>query len=83
MPIYEYKCSYCGNVSELLEKLNTNIYHDCCVCGKKLAMEKQYSVPSISNNNSNNQYNYKKNNIDDTQSVPCHGKNCNCPFANR
>jgi putative FmdB family regulatory protein len=41
MPIFEYKCSTCGKMQEILVKSGTGSAPDCPACGKK--MNKQFS----------------------------------------
>lgn len=41
MPIFEYKCSSCGKMQEVLVKSGQAKAPDCSDCGKK--MDKQFS----------------------------------------
>jgi putative FmdB family regulatory protein len=43
MPIFEYKCSDCGKVSEFLEKADSKADHTCPACGGK-NLTKQFST---------------------------------------
>jgi putative FmdB family regulatory protein len=43
MPIFEYKCSDCGKISEFLEKADTKADHTCPACGGK-NLTKQFST---------------------------------------
>ena len=45
MPIYEYKCSECGNHLEKMQKISDAPLTVCEVCGGKL--EKQWSLSGI------------------------------------
>ena len=42
MPIFEYECKKCGQVTEVLENANGNGKHECRKCGSK-RMEKLFS----------------------------------------
>ncbi|MGM0600766.1 MAG: FmdB family zinc ribbon protein [Candidatus Rifleibacteriota bacterium] len=42
MPLYEYRCKKCGDVSTFLEKINQNGKHECKKCGSN-EMVKIYS----------------------------------------
>jgi putative FmdB family regulatory protein len=33
MPIYEYKCSKCGHITEVWQKMSDSPLHTCEVCG--------------------------------------------------
>jgi putative FmdB family regulatory protein len=43
MPIFEYKCSNCGKISEFLEKAGNNAKRRCLHCGSS-KLDKQFSV---------------------------------------
>jgi len=43
MPLYEYRCSKCGHVMEVLEKANARGRHTCEKCGGR-RMEKLLST---------------------------------------
>lgn len=43
MPVFEYKCSKCGHVTEVLERPNTTEKHSCEECGSR-QMEKLLSA---------------------------------------
>ncbi len=43
MPIYEYRCKKCGEVSEFLEEPGNSKKHACEKCGSR-AVEKVFSV---------------------------------------
>jgi putative FmdB family regulatory protein len=43
MPIFEYKCSDCGKISEFLEKADIKADHICPACGGK-NLTKQFST---------------------------------------
>jgi len=43
MPIFEYKCGNCGQISEFLEKANSKANNKCLSCGSD-KLEKQFSV---------------------------------------
>lgn len=45
MPIYEYKCSRCGEVCEVLQKVNDPAPKSCSACGG--ALKKLISSPAI------------------------------------
>ncbi|MBT3335010.1 MAG: zinc ribbon domain-containing protein [Methylococcales bacterium] len=34
MPIYEYKCQYCGNVHDALQKMDAEPLTDCPACNE-------------------------------------------------
>lgn len=41
MPTYDYKCSACGQVTEVFHSMNAEGPRDCPECGAKGTMEKQ------------------------------------------
>ncbi|HIH2763763.1 MAG TPA: FmdB family zinc ribbon protein [Candidatus Azoamicus sp.] len=43
MPIYEYICNKCKNVTEILEKINEKNNHICSIC-KTTTLEKKISA---------------------------------------
>lgn len=43
MPIYEYICNKCKNVTEILEKINEISNHVCPIC-KNTTLEKKISA---------------------------------------
>lgn len=43
MPIYEYRCKKCGQISEFLEEAGSSKKHVCQKCGSR-AVEKVFSV---------------------------------------
>ena len=43
MPIFEYKCSQCGRVSEFLERNSKDSRHECPGCGSG-QLQKQLST---------------------------------------
>ncbi len=43
MPIFEYKCTNCGKISEFLEKVDSGNAHICSFCGSK-KLTKQFST---------------------------------------
>jgi len=43
MPIYEYRCSACGDQHEVLQKVSDPVLTDCPACGKP-ALEKMLSA---------------------------------------
>ena len=43
MPIFEYKCSKCGKISEFLETSSARLKRSCAHCGSK-KLEKQLST---------------------------------------
>jgi len=43
MPIYEYRCTECGHVMEMLEKPGAAGQHKCDMCGSS-RMEKVFST---------------------------------------
>ena len=43
MPIYEYRCKKCGQVSEFLEETGSSTKHVCQHCGRR-AVEQVFSV---------------------------------------
>lgn len=42
MPLYEYRCKKCGNISTYLERINQKAEHQCKSCGSD-KMVKIYS----------------------------------------
>ena len=47
MPIYEYQCKKCGQVTELLQKMGANIAGSSCpACGAD-ALQKKLSVMAV------------------------------------
>jgi putative FmdB family regulatory protein len=51
MPIFEYRCKKCGQVTEVLEKASAENRHKCANCGSK-EMEKLFSAFGVSKNQS-------------------------------
>lgn len=47
MPIYEYKCASCGEITERLQKINDTLLHDCPACGAKGALHRLISHTSF------------------------------------
>lgn len=47
MPIYEYKCSKCGTVSEVIQKFSDAPLTDCEECGTHGTLEKLMSLGSF------------------------------------
>lgn len=45
MPLYEYKCSNCGNEVEILQRVSDPPYSHCPKCGGE--MKKMMSAPAI------------------------------------
>lgn len=45
MPIYEYKCNECGQIFDVLQKINSEPVKDCIHCGSKV--EKLISASSF------------------------------------
>lgn len=45
MPLYEYKCSKCGSVFEVLQKFNENPLKKCIACGG--TVKKVITSPAI------------------------------------
>jgi putative FmdB family regulatory protein len=43
MPIYEYRCSACGEPHEAMQKMSDSLLTVCPVCGKE-TLEKQLSA---------------------------------------
>jgi len=43
MPVFEYKCSQCGKISEFLERAGTRQKHVCSHCASD-KLEKQFST---------------------------------------
>ena len=43
MPIYEYRCSECGQDHEVLQKVSESLLTECPACGKP-ALQKQLSA---------------------------------------
>jgi len=43
MPVFEYKCSQCGKISEFLERAGSNDKRACLHCGSD-KLEKQFST---------------------------------------
>ena len=35
MPLFEYRCKECGEVTEFLERADTKVEHECEHCGSK------------------------------------------------
>lgn len=67
MPIFEYKCSKCGNLSEFLENSNSPLARKCVHCGSE-KLEKQFSTFSAR--------------VADGASKKCHGcSDHQCPHA--
>jgi putative FmdB family regulatory protein len=46
MPLYEYRCAECGQVTQVLEKMNASRRHTCGKCGSA-RMEKLVSSFSV------------------------------------
>lgn len=46
MPIYEYKCSNCGELSEFIQKVNEPVKTECPLCHKE-ALSKVISATSF------------------------------------
>lgn len=47
MPIYEYQCHTCGQVSEvLMQKINNNVELTCTKCGSN-DLQKLISIPNL------------------------------------
>jgi len=67
MPIYEYKCSNCGKISEFLELSAVSEVKKCAHCGSD-ELEKQFSTFSAR--------------VANGPSKKCHGcSDFNCPHA--
>lgn len=49
MPIFEYQCEECGEVTEVLENANANEKHKCPKCGSK-QMGKLFSAFAVGKN---------------------------------
>lgn len=47
MPIYEFYCSACSHIEEILQKVNEPHPSVCSVCGKKGTMSKHVSQTSF------------------------------------
>jgi putative FmdB family regulatory protein len=47
MPIYEYKCRKCGELSEYIQKFSDSPITDCEICGTHEALEKIMSLGSF------------------------------------
>lgn len=47
MPLFEYRCSACGKVEEVLQKLSDGPPAACSFCGKKKTMSKLMSLTSF------------------------------------
>jgi putative FmdB family regulatory protein len=47
MPIYEYKCKKCGNVSEYIQKFSDPLMTDCNECGTPGSLERIMSLGSF------------------------------------
>jgi len=47
MPIYEYKCKKCGEVSEYIQKFSDPPMIDCEECGATRSLEKLMSLNSF------------------------------------
>ncbi|MES2504179.1 MAG: zinc ribbon domain-containing protein [Myxococcota bacterium] len=47
MPIYEYRCKYCANLEEVLQKANDPAPDQCPACTQKNGMEKAISHTSF------------------------------------
>jgi putative FmdB family regulatory protein len=45
MPIYQYKCSECGNIEEHLEKINAVYDHRCGRC-HQTTLERTVTAPA-------------------------------------
>ena len=67
MPIFEYKCERCGEITELLEKTGSKAKKSCAHCGgKKLVKQFSTFAPMIKQG----------------QSKRCHGcSDDTCPHA--
>jgi putative FmdB family regulatory protein len=53
MPIYQYRCRDCGQVSEfLLPRVSVNMDSACSVCGSR-NLDKLISAPSLLKNRTN------------------------------
>lgn len=46
MPLFKYRCTKCGNIIEVLEKVNAQGRHTCEKCGNR-RMEKMMSAFSV------------------------------------
>ena len=46
MPLFEYKCTKCGTVTEFLESANSRKKHICSKCGSD-STEKQFSTFAV------------------------------------
>lgn len=46
MPIYEYQCQSCGEVTEAIQKISEPALSDCPQCGKA-ELKKRLSAPSF------------------------------------
>jgi putative FmdB family regulatory protein len=67
MPIYEYKCSKCGRISEFLENSGSPVAKKCAHCGSE-KLEKRFSTFSAR--------------VADGPSKKCHGcSDFKCPHA--
>ena len=47
MPIYEYVCTSCGTVTELLQKMGADAPSECKSCGEPDTMKKKVSQTSF------------------------------------
>ncbi|MBH1988708.1 MAG: zinc ribbon domain-containing protein [Myxococcaceae bacterium] len=47
MPIYEFRCKYCHNQQEVLQKINDPAPKHCSACEKESGMEKVVSHTSF------------------------------------
>lgn len=47
MPIYEFYCSACSHIEEILQKVNEPYPSVCSVCGKEGTLSKQVSHTSF------------------------------------
>ncbi len=47
MPIFEYRCSACGHLEELLQKHNDPAPAECPACGKASTMAKELSASAF------------------------------------
>lgn len=47
MPIYEYKCSKCGTITEAIQKFSDAPLTDCTDCGSRGSLSKLMSLGSF------------------------------------